>query len=254
MTAMPPPLERPPKWPADVPFPLPKKRPESWPVLKDWPPPNLPKPRAPPKPKLLSDDPSSYPKTSLSRGSASRVTTGTKTMTALKAGRAGHCAVAVDKGKGMVVFGGMSIDQGKLEYDGDTVYHNDVFWLTAPWNQRKQQFSAKGISWWGPLKFPGKAPSPRSDMGCGGGSLVPLGPVGIKAIVVFGGYNGKGRCCGYFNDLHAIINVERDLADEAHIRGWMRRRNLIDWRLFGRKSKPYGERLALIRKEWVSIL
>eukprot|EP00947_MAST-08B_sp_MAST-8B-sp1_P000562 g562.t1 len=172
-----------------------------------------------------SGAPEAFPKKG--RANETKVKTGVDTLSAMRAGRAGHCAAPVDSRLGVMIIGGLSLTQEMAQYDGDTVYHDDVFWMSTEWDQNKRRIKASRMQWWGPLKFPGPKLSARAHLSCDKVSL-GRGAASVGAILTFGGYNGKGRCCGYFNDLHALINVERKRADINRIMEWMRKLQLDD--------------------------
>ena len=172
-----------------------------------------------------SGAPEAFPKKG--RANETKVKTGVDTLSAMRAGRAGHCAAPVDSRLGVMIIGGLSLTQEMAQYDGDTVYHDDVFWMSTEWDQNKRRIKASRMQWWGPLKFPGPKLSARAHLSCDKVSL-GRGAASVGAILTFGGYNGQGRCCGYFNDLHALINVERKRADINRIMEWMRKLQLDD--------------------------
>jgi hypothetical protein len=158
------------------------------------------------------------------------------TMNAIKAGRAGHCAVAIDNRMSVLVFGGQSIDKESMDYRGDNVYHDDLFWLRTEWDLKRRAIKANRMNWWGPLKFAGPKASARSDHTCDKVTL-GRGAGATRAVIIFGGYNGGGRCCGYFNDLHAIINVEQNPSELIRLRAWLRKVQWDDLSLYARRYK-----------------
>lgn len=124
---------------------------------------------------------------------------------------AGHSAVPIDSGRGVLTFGGV-VEAMNTKESGDVQYIDDAFYCRVGWNPEGNATRGTGYLWL-PADIPGPRPSARAHHGA---VLAPhlLGAHGVQSMVVFGGYNGDFMT-GYKNDLWAVTDVEQSAEEQA---------------------------------------
>ena len=134
---------------------------------------------------------------------------------------AGATAVLVEDGNAALVFGGYTIEKTPNDFSGDTLYSNDIFWFSTSFDDESRTLKSYGMHWYGPLEFP-HAPSPRAYHSS---SLIAIGAKKLKAMLVFGGYDGMGPQ-GYKSDIHLLVNIERSEEETEMIYQWKQKAQL----------------------------
>ena len=131
---------------------------------------------------------------------------------------AGASACMADDGQSVIVFGGLEVDKNPNAFGGDTLYSDEIYWFSTQLDEEEGQIKPLGMHWYGPLpEFQGaKPPSPRAYHT---GSAIVLGQKKLKGMLIFGGYDGRGKQ-GILGDTHILINIERSEEETEMIYRW----------------------------------